>query len=91
MAGATSWLMDNADAPIRYRTARELLHDSVAAHLLEGELLAHPVVLLWLAHLKPQTPPQHRWKEHGSFDDCLENAIFKGDAAWAARRLAAAD
>ena len=33
------WLIDNADAPIRYRVARELLKDEKAAKKLEAELL----------------------------------------------------
>ncbi|MFH1512598.1 MAG: hypothetical protein ABIG45_04510, partial [Bacillota bacterium] len=31
----------------------------------------------WLRHLKPSSPPQHPWMEHGSFDFCLENAMLK--------------
>jgi hypothetical protein len=72
-----AWLMNNADAPIRYRTARELLCDLKTAKALENELLSHQAVGLWLRNLKPHTPPQHRWMEHGSFDFCLENAILK--------------
>jgi len=71
------WLMDNADAPIRYRVLRELLKDENAARKMEGELLDHPAVMLWLNNLKPQSPPQHWSMEHGSFDFCLENAILK--------------
>lgn len=71
------WLMDNADAPIRYRVARELLRDMKTAGKLENALLHYPAVGLWLHHLKPQNPPQHRWMEHGSFDFCLENAMLK--------------
>jgi len=69
--------MDNADVPVRYRTARELLNDKKTTKTLENELLSHPAVGLWLRNLKPHTPPQHRWMEHGSFDFCLENAILK--------------
>lgn len=71
------WLMDCADVPIRYRVARELLGDTKTAKKLENELLGHPAAGLWLRNLKPQTPPQSRWMEHGSFDFCLENAILK--------------
>ena len=76
-AAICSWLMDNADTPIWYRTARELLHDNQTTHSLQGTLPEHPAVGLWLQNLKPQTPPQHRWMEHGSFDFCLENAMLK--------------
>lgn len=71
------WLMDHADAPIRYRTARELLNDPRTAQELESELLEHKAVSLWLANLKPVLPQQHSWLEHGSFDVCLENALLK--------------
>ncbi len=71
------WLMDSADAPIRYRVARELLQDAKTAKSLESELTDHPAAGQWLRLLKPQTPPRHRWMEHGSFDFCLENAILK--------------
>lgn len=71
------WLMENADAPIRYRVAREFLKDEKAAKEIEEELLKNPAVILWLNNLKPQTPPQHWSMEHGSFDFCLENAMSK--------------
>ena len=71
------WLMDHAGVPVRYRIARELLGDLTTARKLEKELLDFPIVRLWLKNLKPQTPPQHRWMEHGSFDFCLENAALK--------------
>lgn len=71
------WLMDNADAPIRYRVAREFLKDEKTAKDIEEELLENPAVTLWLKNLKPQTPPQHWSMEHGSFDFCLENALPK--------------
>ena len=71
------WLMDNADAPIRYRVARELLCDEKAAEKIEKELLENREVQYWLSILKPQTPPQHWSMEHGSFDFCLENALPK--------------
>ena len=72
-----SWLMDNADAPIRYRAARELLKDEHAAKKIEPELLENKDVQKWLANLKPHDPPQHRGMEHGCFDFCLENALPK--------------
>jgi hypothetical protein len=34
------WLMDNADAPIRYRTARELLNDDQTAKKWKANSLA---------------------------------------------------
>lgn len=71
------WLMNNADAPIRYRVARELLKDKKTAQKIENELLENPAVKLWLKNLKPETPPQHRGMIHGSFDFCLENAMLK--------------
>ena len=71
------WLMRNADAPIRYRVAREFLQDEKAAKAIEADLLEYPVVRLWLNNLKPETPPQHWSMEHGSFDFCLENAMMK--------------
>jgi len=71
------WLIDNADAPIRYRTARELLKDDDAAKKVESELLENATVQKWLANLKPHNPPQHRGMEHGCFDFCLENAMPK--------------
>jgi len=72
-----SWLMDNADAPVRYRTARELLRDEKAAKALETELFDNREVRKWLKNLKPEDPPQHRSMEHGCFDFCLENALPK--------------
>ncbi|MBE0600206.1 MAG: hypothetical protein IH607_00345, partial [Firmicutes bacterium] len=39
--------------------------------------LSHPLAALWLQHLSPHEPAQHRWMEHGSFDFCLENAALK--------------
>ena len=71
------WLMDNADAPIRYRVARELLKDEKTAKKIEPELLENKEVQKWLANLKPNDPPQHRGMEHGCFDFCLENAMPK--------------
>jgi hypothetical protein len=71
------WLMDNADAPIRYRVAREFLSDGTAVQKLERELLEHRAVGLWLQNLNPETPPQRPWMEHGSMDFCLENAMLK--------------
>lgn len=72
-----NWLMDNADAPIRYRVARELLKDEQAAKKIEPELLEHKEVQKWLAFLKPNNPPQHWMMEHGCFDFNLENAMPK--------------
>ncbi len=69
--------MDNADAPIRCRVARELLHEAKATEKFESELLENHEVQFWLGNLKPKTPPQHWSMEHGSFDFCLENAISK--------------
>ncbi len=71
------WLMAHADTPIRYRIAREFLLDFKTAQALEPELFKHKAVVFWLALLKPASPPQHRWMEHGSFDFCLENALLK--------------
>ena len=71
------WLMDNADAPIRYRVARELLKDEQTAKKIEPELFEHKDVQKWLAFLKPHDPPQHRNMEHGCFDFSLENAMSK--------------
>ena len=69
--------MDNADAPIRYRVARELLKDETAAKKIESELFDNKTVALWLANLKPHDPPQHWLMEHGCFDFNLENAMAK--------------
>jgi len=71
------WLMDNADAPIRYRLAREFLCDGRAAKRIEPELLGNREVRKWLNNLKPETPPQSYWMIHGSFDFCLENSVLK--------------
>ena len=71
------WLMDNADAPIRYRVLRELIKDGQAAKDIKVELLKNATVKLWLKNLKPETPPQHWSMEHGSFDFCFENALLK--------------
>ena len=72
------WLMDNADTPIRYRVARELLRDAGQAKRIEGALLEHPVAARWLRDLKPEIPPMNtNCVEHGSFDFCLENAMLK--------------
>jgi len=73
------WLMDNADAPIRYRVAGELLKDDTAAKNIEPELLENKEVQKWLANLKPNEPVQYSigYMEHGSFDFCLENTIPK--------------
>jgi len=71
------WLMENADIPIRYRLAREILQDDKMAKGLESALLNHPAVQLWLKNLKPHDPPQHKSMEHGCFDFCLEQALPK--------------
>jgi len=74
-----AWLIDNADAPIKYRVARELLQDEKSAKKIESELLEHKEVQKWLANLKPNEPVQYSigYLEHGSFDFCLENALPK--------------
>ena len=69
--------MENADAPIRYRVARELYNDGDAAKRIEPEFYKNPEVVKWLKLLKPDTPPQHRSMEHGSFNFCLENSLLK--------------
>jgi|GEM_PF-601107 len=73
------WLMHNADAPIRYRVAREILKEAHTAKSIEAELLENPVVCLWLKNLASTAPLQHRATsmEHGSMDACLENALYK--------------
>jgi hypothetical protein len=71
------FLLENADTPIRYRILREIQGDEKAAKELEPELSANDVVAYWLYNLKPETPPQHRFTDHGSFDFCLENAMLK--------------
>ena len=71
------WLMENADAPIRYRVARELIKAETKSHNIESELFEHKEVQKWLANLKPHDPPQHHSMGHGSFDFCLENALPK--------------
>lgn len=71
------WLMNNGDAPIRYRVTREFLRDEKTVEDIEVELLENPAVALWLKNLKLQTPPQHWSMEHGSFGCCLENALLK--------------
>jgi hypothetical protein len=70
--------MDNADAPIRYRVARELLHDEAVAKKTEGMLFDLPVVAQWLKNLEPDMPRRRAdYIEHGSFDSRLENAVLK--------------
>jgi len=73
------WLIDNADAPIRYRVARELLNDEKTAKKFEAGLLENPSVDRWLKSLKSDEPLQHgaMSMEHGSIDSCLENAMYK--------------
>ena len=77
ISSAVDFLLENADAPIRYRVFRELLEDAKAAKAMESELLDCAAVGLWLRNLTPETPPQHWSMEHGSFDFCLENALLK--------------
>jgi hypothetical protein len=67
--------MENADAPIRYRVSREFLN--IRSEEAEKALLENPMVKLWLANLKPESPPQHLSMAHGSFDYNLENAMSK--------------
>ena len=73
------WLMDNADVPIRYRVARELLKDGKTAKKIKSELFEHKEVQKWLKLLKPEMPVKNSlgYMEHGSFDFCLENALPK--------------
>ena len=71
------WLMDNADAPIRYRVAREILKDEKAAKAIESELFNNLNIQKWLTNLKSHNPPQHHSMVHGSFDFCLENSMPK--------------
>ena len=71
------WLMNNADAPIRYRVARELLKDEQGAKKVEPELLEHKEVQKWLANLKNESPSGVWCYEHGCRDVCLENALPK--------------
>jgi len=77
MQNSTDFLLESADAPIRYRVLREFAKDERAAKEIEAEFLANAAVALWLKNLKPETPPQRRSMEHGSFDFCLENAMLK--------------
>jgi hypothetical protein len=74
---ACEWLMANADAPIRYRVARELLGDINTAGKIETELLGNPAVRLWINNLNPQNSPKQYLMLHGSFDYCFENALLK--------------
>ena len=73
------WLMDNADVPIRYRVARELLKDEKYAAKIESELFEHKEVQKWMKLLKPELPVKYSlgYMEHGSFDFCFENALLK--------------
>ena len=63
------WLSEHADAPVRYRVARELLGDEKAARLAEPLLLENLFVKRWFDNIKPSLPT------HGSFDYCLENML----------------
>ena len=78
-AAICDWLLDNADAPIRYKVARELLKDENTAKSIESELFENTIAQKWLSNLKPYNPPQRGYNEmvHGSFDFCLENAMNK--------------
>jgi len=71
------WLLENADAPIRYRIAREFLKEEKMVLQIESELLDNSIVKLWLKNLKPNEPPQHRWMVNGCNDFNLENAMTK--------------
>ncbi|MCL2703050.1 MAG: hypothetical protein FWE91_05515 [Defluviitaleaceae bacterium] len=71
------WLLENADAPIRYRVARELLIDYKLAKKIENDLLENVSVQFWMNKLKPQNPPQSNNMAHGSLDYFLENAMIK--------------
>jgi hypothetical protein len=77
LSKSIDFLLENADTPIRYRVLREFLNDEKAAKELEPELLRNDVVSYWLKNLKPESPPQHRFTDHGSFDFCFENAMLK--------------
>ncbi|MCL2137567.1 MAG: hypothetical protein FWH40_08665 [Coriobacteriia bacterium] len=74
---ACEWLLEKADAPIRYRVLRELLDEQAEATSIEPELMANPTVQAWLAKLPPQSGSDTRFPEHGSFDHLLENALLK--------------
>jgi len=65
------WLMDNADAPIRYRIARELLKDEQTSKKIEPELLENPNVVKWLPNIQGEVAC------HGCLDTCFENVIPK--------------
>lgn len=66
------WLFENAGPIIRYRTARRLLAQPPAdMETLRRELLASPLVRLWLERLKDCT------KMHDSGNDRFENIIGK--------------
>jgi hypothetical protein len=66
------WLFDNGGPVVRYRTARELLAEPPAdMERLRSELLASPMVRLWLERLKGCT------KLHDSGNDRFENIVGK--------------
>jgi len=75
------WLINNADAPIRYRTAKELLRDNSFANAVLPELFENKTVQKWLENLAHEKLPPGTgavWcYEHGCFDACLENALPK--------------
>jgi len=66
------YLMENADASIRYRVARELMKDEKAAKQIESELLNHPMVVKWLDNLNSKTPIVM-----DSADNHFNNAMLK--------------
>ena len=57
-----NWLMDSADAPIRYRVARELLKDEKIVKSIENELFNNPEVIKGL---------------NGLNQDNFDNAVHK--------------
>jgi len=73
------WLIENADAPVKYRVAKELIKDEKTAKKFESELFENDVVQKWLENLKPDNSRQcsHNEMIHGSFDFCLENSMAK--------------
>ena len=74
------WLMDSADAPIRYRVARELLKDERLANQIEPELFGNSTVKAWLKKLKLENylqNPNICEMAHGAPDYHLENSMNK--------------
>lgn len=77
-ASVYNWLMDNADTPIRYRVARELLSDERTAKNIKAEFLENSLVQKWLRNLEPAVSRRRNdFPVHGSFDNRLENAVLK--------------